>query len=254
MIGRVAQLRRHPVKGFTPERMAAVTLQAGGHFPCDRLYAVERGPSGFDPTAPRHVSKWRFTGLANHPRLARLVTAYDEPSGRLDVRSDGALVLQADLHAEAGRAALIAWLTGFLGDEEDEALNVIACEPGHRFTDDEDGFISLINLESLRELADSIGQALDPLRLRANIYVDGWPAWSELQAAPGVELSLGEVTAQVVRPIPRCVATHVNPVAGVCDLDLVGALRAHYGHVNCGLYLRVLKGGRLAEGDFAAAP
>ena len=33
----------HPVKGFTPERITAAHLPAGGFFPCDRIYAVEDG-------------------------------------------------------------------------------------------------------------------------------------------------------------------------------------------------------------------
>ena len=254
MIGRVARLDRHPVKGFTPERVAAVMLQAGGHFPCDRLYAVQRGASGFDPAAPGHVSKWRFTVLANHARLARITTAYDESSGCLDVALGGAHALRADLRTTPGRAAFAEWLAGFLGEEEDETLNVVACATGRRFTDDEEGFISLINLASVRDLEVRTGASVDPLRMRANVYVEGWPAWLERGLQPGAELQLGEATAQVVGPIARCVATHVDPVAGVRDLDLVGALRSLYGHVYCGLYLRVSKGGRLAEGDVAAAP
>ena len=52
MTGHIAALYRHPVKGFTPERLSHAELTAGGPFPCDRLYAVENGPSGFDPAAP----------------------------------------------------------------------------------------------------------------------------------------------------------------------------------------------------------
>ena len=254
MIGRVARLDRHPVKGFTPERVAAAMLQAGGHFPCDRIYAVQRGASGFDPAAPGHVSKWRFTVLANHARLARITTAYDESSGCLNVISEGALALQADLRTTPGRAAFAEWLTGFLGEEEEETLNVVACATGHRFTDDEAGFVSLINLASVRDLELRMGASVSPLRMRANIYVEGWPAWLERELRPGAELRLGDVTAQVIGPIARCVATHVDPVGGVRDLDLVGALRSLYGHVDCGLYLRVSRSGRLAEGDYAAAP
>jgi uncharacterized protein YcbX len=49
MQARITSLYRHPVKGFTPERLERAELVAGRCFPCDRLYAVEDGPSGFDP-------------------------------------------------------------------------------------------------------------------------------------------------------------------------------------------------------------
>jgi uncharacterized protein YcbX len=43
---------RYPVKGLSPDRLSRTTLVAGQTIPCDRLYAVENGPSGFDPRTP----------------------------------------------------------------------------------------------------------------------------------------------------------------------------------------------------------
>ena len=254
MAGRVASLHRYPVKGFTPERLDEVRLQAGAYFPCDRIYAVERGACGFDAAAPQHLSKWRFAVLANHARIARAVTAFDEATGVLTVSLDGAPTLRADLFDLAGREAFAGWLAGFLGEHEDEALRLIDSGPAHRFTDDRDGAVSIINLQSVRALEASLGASVDPLRMRANIYVEGWPAWAELQAAPGAGLRLGEVVCEVVKPIPRCIAVHVDPLTGVRDLDVLGAMRRDFGHVNCGLYVRVRQGGRLAEGDAALLP
>ena len=251
MIGRVAQLCRHPVKGFTPERLAAVDLRANAYFPYDRIYAVERGRSGFDPLAPKHLSKWRFAVLANHARLARARTRYDEASSRLRVVLDGEAALDAELATAEGRQAFADWLAGFLGEHEDETLQVVACGSAHRFTDDDEGFISVINLQSVRALEALVGRPVDPLRMRANIYVEGWPAWAELKAAAGAPLRFGGVETQAIKPIPRCIATHVDPVTGERDLDLVPLLRRHFGHVNCGLYLQVTGGGRVAEGDAA---
>ncbi len=254
MAGRVASLHRHPIKGFTPERLAEVRLQAGGYFPCDRIYAVERGSSGFDAAAPQHLSKWRFAVLANHARIARAVTAYDEATGVLTVSLGGQPALRADLSDPAGREAFTAWLAAFLGEAEDEALRLIDSGPAHRFTNDRQGDVSVINLHSVQALAASLGAPVDPLRMRANIYVEGWAAGAELQAAPGEVVRLGEVVFEVVKPIPRCIAVHVDPVTGVRDLDVLGALRRDFGHVSCGLYVRVRQGGRLAEGDPALLP
>jgi uncharacterized protein YcbX len=118
--------------------------------------------------------------------------------------------------------------------------------------DDRSGAVSVVNLASVRDLEGRLGRAVDPLRFRANLYVEGWPAWSEMGFMSGDELSLGEATLRVVKPIVRCAATHVDPAAGVRDLDLVPALHQHYGHLACGLYLQVAWGGRVAAGDRAA--
>ena len=79
----IDSLYRHPVKGFTPERLERADLVAGACFPCDRLFAVENGPSGFDPAAPGHISKSKFTVLAQIAEVAKARTAYDETTGVL---------------------------------------------------------------------------------------------------------------------------------------------------------------------------
>jgi uncharacterized protein YcbX len=68
MQARIASLYRHPVKGFTPERLARAELVAGQCFPCDRLYAVEDGPSGFDPAAPGPHLEDEVHGAGQDPR------------------------------------------------------------------------------------------------------------------------------------------------------------------------------------------
>ena len=48
--------------------------------PADRLYAIENGPSGFDPAAPGYLPKSRFLMLMKNERLAHLRTQFDEAS------------------------------------------------------------------------------------------------------------------------------------------------------------------------------
>src|SRR5689334_16901792 len=114
MSGRLASLYRHPVKGFTPERLAGAALETGGAFPCDRLFAVENGPSGFDPGAPRHLSKTRFTVLAQIPALARIRTHYDEARGVFTAEAPGREPVRSDLSWPDQRAAFAAWLAKVL--------------------------------------------------------------------------------------------------------------------------------------------
>jgi uncharacterized protein YcbX len=248
MTGRIASLWRHPVKGFTPERLATAALAAGGFFPCDRIYAVEDGPSGFDPAAPAWVPKQRFTVLARIAQLARVRTAYDETTGVFTASAAGAQDFFGALNEPAGREAFAAWLAAFLADDARGPLNVVQA-PGHRFSDHPRGFVSIVNLASVRDFEARLGQPVDPLRFRANVYVEGWPAWAEEDLAPDAPLALGPVEARVLSPIVRCAATHVDPATGVRDIDLVPALHAHYGHPHCGIYVSITAGGAIAEGD-----
>ncbi|MDR3511762.1 MAG: MOSC domain-containing protein [Caulobacteraceae bacterium] len=247
--GRIASLWRHPVKGFTPERLAGAALTAGGFFPCDRIYAVEDGPSGFDPAAPAFVPKQKFTVLAKIAEVARARTAYDEPTGVLSATAEGRPAFSGALTTPEGREAFAAWLADLLGEAANGPLKVVEA-PGHRFTDHPQGHVSIVNLASVRALEAKIGRPVDPLRFRANLYVEGWPAWIENEAV-GAEVRLGPARAKVFKPIVRCAATHVDPTTAERDMDVVRALHDHFGHLFCGVYVEVLEGGAVAEGDAA---
>jgi len=252
MEARIAALYRHPVKGFTPERLPAADLVAGACFPCDRLYAVEDGPSGFDPAAPAHISKMKFTVLAKIPAVARARTAYDEATGVFRCAAEGRPDFAGDLRTDAGRTGLEAWLTDLLGEDLSGPLRVVEGPGAYRFMDSRSGYVSIINLASVRDLEAQLGRPVDPLRFRANLYVEGWPAWIENDWT-GRSLKLGQATAEVLKPIVRCAATHVDPVTAERDIEVVKALFDTYGHMHCGIYLNVTQGGWVAEGDFAEA-
>lgn len=244
----VSALWRHPVKGFTPEPLAEARLQTGGWFPGDRMYAVEDGPTGFDPAAPTQLPKTRFTVLMRDPALARVRTRWDEASDVMTVQADGHPDLAIRLSDPDERARFDAWLTDFLGDAVDGPLRTIPAGEQHRFMDSRNGFASVLNLASVRDLESRIGRPLDPLRFRANIWVGGLEPWIE-NGWSGRDLTLGEVALKGVKPITRCAATHANPETGERDIDVCASLFEYYGHVLCGLYVSIETGGRIAVGD-----
>ena len=69
-MAQVQSIYRYPVKGLSPERLARAELRAGEYFPGDRLFAVENGPSGFDPADPQHQPKIKYLMLLRNERLA----------------------------------------------------------------------------------------------------------------------------------------------------------------------------------------
>lgn len=254
MSGHVAAIYRHPIKGFTPERLAHVDLAPGDGFPHDRVWAVENGPSGFDPEAPAWTSKQKFTVLAAIPQVAAVRTRYDEATGVMSAEAPGAPTFAGRLADAEGREAFAAWLAGVLpADDVRGPLRVMDARGGFRFTDHPKGQVSIINLASVRDLSAKMGVDLDPLRFRGNLYVEGWPAWAENDWA-GRELLIGWAKAQVFKPIVRCAATEVDPTTAERDLEVVKALFDHYGHMNCGIYVHVTAAGRVSLGDAATAP
>jgi uncharacterized protein YcbX len=254
MSGHVAGIFRHPVKGFTPEALRAVSLAPGEGFPFDRVWAVENGPSGFDPAAPAWISKSKFTVLAQIPRVAAARTRLDEATGTLHAAAPGAGEIAVRLADPAGCEAFAAWLTRLLDPDDIQGpLRVVEAPPSHRFTDHPKGQVLIINLASVRDLSQRMGVELDPLRFRANLYVEGWPAWAE-NDWEGKALMVGWARAEVFKPIVRCVATHVNPDTALRDQEVTTALFDNFGNLHCGIYVRVTSAGMVGLGDAATAP
>jgi len=246
---RLASLYRYPVKGFSPELLEQVDLTPGQYFPGDRLYAVENGPSGFDPQAPAYKTKTAFLVLMRNARLAALRTRYEDATGVFTISHDGGTVA-GDLATPEGRAAIEDFLTLYMEREARGPLKVLEAPAGHRFTDSlRAGFVSLLNLASVRDLEERMGVSVDPLRFRMNLHLDGWAPGAELDLV-GQTLAVGpDVRLKVLKRTERCAATHVNPETAARDLNVVKALAQGYGHTDCGIYAEVKAGGRLAPGD-----
>lgn len=256
----IEALWRHPIKGFTPEPVAEAVLSEGGFFPHDRLYAMEVGPSGFDAENPKTISKMKFAVLARFPAVARLHTRYDEISGTFSILDESG-AWDFDLTSTAGRNSLARHVETRLAMHEDydpvlHPLNVLESpsfehtQTHFRFTDSGKGFVSFLNLNSLRDLGARLGRDLDPLRMRANIWLEGLDAFED-HGWVGRHIRVGEdgPEFEVLKPIVRCVATHVNPDTAERDVDLCTALWENYGHRDCGIYTHILKGGMIRPGD-----
>ena len=245
---RITALYRYPVKGLSAQPLTDAQLTAGQHFPGDRLFAIENGPSGFDPANPEHQPKQKFLVLARQAALAKLKTRYDDASHTLAIVADDVEVARGDLTTSEGRAAIEAFFRTFLAQELTGAPKVLEGPPGFRFMDSRSGFVSIINLASLRALETETGVAIDPIRFRANVYVDGIPAFSEFGWV-GRRITIGEVALTGLKRTERCAATTVNPATAIRDLMIPAVLMRSFGHADCGIYCAVTGGGRIAVGD-----
>ena len=89
MTGVVTNIYRYPVKGLSPDPLASVTVEAGGTLPFDRAWAIENGPSRFDPDDPRPVPDISFLILMRDERLAALEARFDDEAQRLTLLRGG---------------------------------------------------------------------------------------------------------------------------------------------------------------------
>jgi uncharacterized protein len=243
----VASLYRYPVKGLSPEPLSRVALAVGQTLPADRRYAIENGPSGFDPAQPKWMSKAHFLMLMRDEWLAGLHTHFDDASGVLTISHNGSVLAQGDLETADGRAAIERFFaTKFASDIKGPPK--ILTGPGHSFSDVARKVVSIINLASLSAIEGFVGQPVHPLRFRANLYVSGWPAWHEFELL-GQTLAIGGAQLKVVKRIVRCAAVNVDPETAARDLNIPHALMQRLGHADCGIYAEVIAGDTIAAGD-----
>jgi uncharacterized protein YcbX len=227
---RVAALYRYPVKGFTPEPSETLTVLDSGRVAGDRALAFRFGDSPLPETA--WSRKYGFTVLANTPGLARLDLRLDHQALRLSVHLDGRLLVEDALDA-AGRKRITEAIESFVlslpenplaGHPERRPLRLIGDGVTPRYQDSEQGQITLHGRESLSSVARALRQsALDEVRFRSNIAVEGIAEWEE-QDWMGRMIRIGTVQFEVLRPKTRCLATHANPQTGERDLQVMQTL------------------------------
>ena len=242
----------YPIKGLSAQPLEGVDLIPGQGFPNDRMFGFARADSGFDPEAPKPLPKHKFLVLAQEAALARLNTTFDPDTRQMSVTHDG-VAHSFDLTDADGRAGAVAYMARRLDLAEDKTPEFVHAAP-HRFTDvsvvsdQMMNAISILNLDSLRDLERKAGVQLDPARFRANLVLDGWPGFSELDMMDR-EIRIGDARLKVIFETRRCAATEVNPETAERDLKVPQLLHKNFGHMNMGVYAEVLEPGHIASGD-----
>ena len=238
-------LWRYPVKGLMAEELSEVQVKENACFPYDRCYAIENGPSSFDPKAPKFLPKVNFLCLMRNERLALLTTKFEEANHTLTILRQGRQVARGDLRTSIGRNMIEQFMAAFM-EKELKGPPRIQSAANHHFTDKEEKLVHIINLNSVTALGHTINHPLNPLRFRANIHIEGVEPWAERQWL-GKTLQIGEVEIEVVSETSRCAAVNVDPESGQRNQSLPSILNQQFGNDNFGLYGRVTKGGLLQK-------
>ena len=242
MIGQLAQIWRHPIKGVGAERLAHVGLHVDRPLPLDRAWAVlEEGGEAADG--------WRacrnFIRGAKAPSLMAITAQCEGDTIHLAHPDRPDLTITPGDEAASG--ALIAWLRPIYPADRRAPAALVKAPPSG-MSDAPYASVAILNLASLRALSQKLGQDLDPRRFRGNLWLDGLAPWEEFDLV-GKRLQIAEAVLDVIEPITRCRATEANPATGRRDLALLSALEDGWGHTDFGIYAMVRRAGRVATGD-----
>jgi len=243
----LAEIRRYPVKGLSGETLADAQIEAGGGLPNDRRFALAHAASQFDRTSPQWLPKQNFLQLMRDERLAVLDARFDGDSGYLTIYRGGRRVARGDVTQPLGRILIEQFFDAFIEPGPRGNPHIVEA-PGIMLSDKAEKLVSIINLASVQDIERVARAPVDPRRFRANLYVGGLSAWTEMDWL-GKSIRIGDVVLDVVESTGRCAATEVNPDTGARDLHMLKILQDGFGHTVCGVYARVTSGGTVRVGD-----
>jgi uncharacterized protein YcbX len=249
---RVAAIYRYPVKGLTPEPLERVSLKVGETLPFDRAWAIENGLGRFDPAAPRHLPKINFLMLMRNERLATLKSKLDDASETLTIYRDGKQVARGQLSTPLGRQLIEQFMAAYMKADLRGAPKIVHA-PGHSFSDMAAKCLHIVNLASVRELERVVGRPVDPLRFRANLYVEGATPWAEFGWLDKT-IEVGPARVAAFARTSRCEATNVDPATGARDMAIPAHLQRTWGHDDFGVYAKVVTGGEIGVGTAIVVP
>jgi GntR family transcriptional regulator / MocR family aminotransferase len=247
----ITGIYRYPIKGLSPQPLRGVVLEAEKPFPHDRVFALARPGVPIDPDEPKWAKKGLFVMLMLEEALARVQTNLDIDTLRFTIADNRQQLLTADLGSSDGRAEVEHFFHRLISTLA-APPRLVRARAGH-FMDKPDNVMSLINLATVRSLEEQWGCKIDPMRFRANFYIDGARPWQEFDWI-GSDIRLGDALFRVDRRNGRCSATNVDPRTGRRDLDIPGMLRTAFGHKDLGVYLIARKSGKVVIGDPVDCP
>ena len=208
----------HPIKALDPVSLDAVSLTDIGGLSGDRAFAlVEEDGTYFNGKQTAEVHS--------------LGADIDLETNRVTLRPNrDSFQSEHTFDLDGDRDALERWLSTYFG--RDLSLEVGAGgsqTDGVVYGDSSKTGPTLVSAATLREAAswyDEITPTEMRLRLRANLVVEGVPAFWEdrLVADGGRHVQIGDVTLVGTEPIPRCVVPTRHPHTG----EQTAGFREHF--------------------------
>ena len=253
-VGTVESLWRYPVKSMAGEELAEAFVGFSGVYG-DRCYAFKdsaarRGFPYLNANVQQRMLLYRPRfrhplraaappNLAEATAIAPGVThANAEPGDMdLDVFTPGGEVVAVD------DPRLLEMLGEGLRGEHRLALvrsdrAMTDCRP-----------VSLISLQTVRQIEEEVGVALDKRRFRVNIYLDLAAGGFGEDRLVGRKLRIGsKAVVAVLERDPRCKMISLDPDTGGHDPEVLRKVARAHG-ADAGVYCAVLVEGVVAKGD-----
>lgn len=200
--GRLARIRVFPVKSLDAVELDAAAVLEHGGLSYDREYALVDAAGD-------------YVNGKNEQRIHRVGSSFDPETGALSVEAPG--MNAATFTLPDGRHAAEDWFSEYVGRPV-----TLRRDPAGGFPDDTDAagptVVSTASLAAMAGWFEGVDTHGMRRRLRANLEVDGVPAFWEdrLYGPPGepVPFAVGGTTFRGEGPCPRCAVPLRDPDTG----------------------------------------
>ena len=243
----VNHLYIYPVKGLPGVAQEEVEVQPGRGLNSDRRFALSKIPvSEQDDLLLQKWQPWETCYvLKQNICLAKLkMISYDTESTQLQLALNGK-VWSGSLGSDYDQRSLAEFIATSLHIK----ASILDSKMMPLWDWGLQAPLSLINLNSIRTIAKHLEMALDQRRFRCNIMIDGLEPWLEHSWPVGSQFEIGSCGLEVIREIPRCSTTRINPETAINDANVPATILKMVGHTNCGLGIRVVSEGLIRIGD-----
>ena len=249
----ISSINYSPVKSLSFESVDSCEIKKDLGILNDRIFAFSRI---IDSEKAKLVEKNpnirnlnNFLTLKNSPVLNKYNFTYK--NNKLALMLDGKELISASANnKEQGKL-----LVNKLLDLEDSLIKPISLLQNNEFPfydttsmDKVFNSISLINLNSIEDFEKKINQKVEFQRFRGNFYINGITAWEERNWI-GKNIKINNISFEVLRHIPRCVAINLKPKTDDNSLNLLQSLKKTYNHFDMGVYLKALDSGKVEVGN-----
>jgi hypothetical protein len=259
---RVARLRVYPVKSLAGDDVESANVNAWG-LDQDRRWGLVND-AGAKVTAREHNQLLGLTALALSETAVQISSRTGD-TVEVDMRGGGDIV--AVDHSGQGtaivaRGEINGWISERVGLpvrlvwQPDPTRRPIPSddggEPGEVVSLADSAPLLLVSQSSMQQLDEWTGSdvpALDPVRFRPNVLIDGAEPFAE-EAWSGV--TIGDVRFRTTMICDRCVMTTIEPSTLVRGKEPIRSLAAHRkrdGKTWFGIRLTPLGPGRIHVGD-----
>ncbi len=242
-----------PVKSLSFQSINSCQIKKNLGMPNDRIFAFSRGIESEKAKTieknPKERKLNNFLTLKNSPVLNKYNFSYDGNKLTLISNSEEIISISADDQNEK------SLLSKKLFELENTLANPIILlknteYPFYDTSHSNNVFnsISLININSIKDFENKIGEDIEFQRFRGNLYIDGISAWEERNWI-NKTIKINNTLFKVEKNIPRCVAINLKPKTEDNSLNLLNSLKKTYNHFDMGLYLTALSNGEVNVGD-----